>query len=172
MLSFVWIKTSTSTAPGGRINIKMSSYQYRKSHCGDKTIWWPSYLYNGISYTGKIKSLYWIRAHEGISSYSTLSQVDSTSKWIIQVSICWTCSWRIYVEDDTLWNDDNLSFWKKMIRISQISTQRNICSLIESSYPMNMRRINNVIITSKRHFTVVLMTLLLRHVSAGLSFIT
>ena len=41
----------------------MASYQYRKSHCGDKTILRrPSYLHNGISYTGKRKSLYWIRA--------------------------------------------------------------------------------------------------------------
>ena len=32
----------------------MKSYQYRKSHCGDKTILRPSYLHNGISYTGKI----------------------------------------------------------------------------------------------------------------------
>ena len=30
--------------PGGRINIKMTSYQYRKSHCGDKTILRLSYL--------------------------------------------------------------------------------------------------------------------------------
>ena len=43
-------------------NIKMSSYQYRKSHCGDKTIFRLSYLHNGISYTGKMASLYWIRA--------------------------------------------------------------------------------------------------------------
>ena len=47
---------------GGRINIKMSSYQYRKSHCGDKTIFRPSYLHNEISYTDKMTSLYWIRA--------------------------------------------------------------------------------------------------------------
>ena len=40
----------------------MSSYQYRKSHCGDKTILRPSYLHNGISYTGKMISLYWIGA--------------------------------------------------------------------------------------------------------------
>ena len=40
----------------------MSSYQYRKSHCGDKTILRPSYLHNGISYTGKTTSLYWIGA--------------------------------------------------------------------------------------------------------------
>ena len=40
----------------------MSSYQYRKSHCGDKTILRLSYLHNGISYTGKTTYLYWIRA--------------------------------------------------------------------------------------------------------------
>ena len=43
------------------IRYKMSSYRYRKSHCGDKTILRPSYLHNGISYTGKT-SLYWIGA--------------------------------------------------------------------------------------------------------------
>ena len=48
--------------PGPWFNIKMSSYQYRKSHYGDKTILRPSYLHNGISYTGKMISLYWIRA--------------------------------------------------------------------------------------------------------------
>ena len=37
----------------GWFNIKMPSYQYRKSHCGDKTVRRPSYLHNGISYTGK-----------------------------------------------------------------------------------------------------------------------
>ena len=40
----------------------MSSYQYRKSHCGDKTAVRSSYLHNGISYTGKMSSLYWIGA--------------------------------------------------------------------------------------------------------------
>ena len=43
-------------------NINMSSYQYRKSLCGDKTILRPSYLHNGISHTGETTSLYWIRA--------------------------------------------------------------------------------------------------------------
>ena len=50
--------------PGPWSNIKMTSYQYRKFHCGDKTIWRPSYLHNGISDTGKTTSLYWIRALE------------------------------------------------------------------------------------------------------------
>ena len=49
-------------SPGPWFNIKTTSYQYRKSHCGDKTILRPSYLHNGISYTGKMTSLYWIGA--------------------------------------------------------------------------------------------------------------
>ena len=38
---------------GGWFNINMSSLQYRKSHCGNKTILRPSYLQNGISYVAK-----------------------------------------------------------------------------------------------------------------------
>ena len=53
MSSVVWLL-------GPRFNIKMSSYQYRKSHCGDKTVVRSSYLHNGISYTGKMSYLYWI----------------------------------------------------------------------------------------------------------------
>ena len=52
---------------GPRFNIKMTSYQYRKSHCGDKTILRPSYLHNGIFHAGKMTSLYWIRAQGGVS---------------------------------------------------------------------------------------------------------
>ena len=44
-----------------KIEHKMSSYQYRKSHCGDKTILWLSYLDNGISYTDKMTSLYLVQ---------------------------------------------------------------------------------------------------------------
>ena len=40
----------------------MISYQYRKSHCGDKTILRPSYLHNGIAIPVRWRSLYWIRA--------------------------------------------------------------------------------------------------------------
>ena len=42
----------------------MTSYQYRKSHYRDKTVLRPSpsYLHNGISYTDKTTSLYWIGA--------------------------------------------------------------------------------------------------------------
>ena len=57
--------------PGPWFNIKMTSYRYRKSHCGDKTILRPSYLHNGISYTGKMTSLYWIRAQHIITNVCT-----------------------------------------------------------------------------------------------------
>ena len=36
--------------------------QYRKSHCGDKMVLWPSYLCNGISYTDKTtnrQAIFW-----------------------------------------------------------------------------------------------------------------
>ena len=42
------------------IQYKDSFYHYRKSYCGDKTVVRSSYLPNGISYTGKMASLYWI----------------------------------------------------------------------------------------------------------------
>ena len=63
--------TSIGYRSGGWINIKMSSYQYRKFHCGDQTILRPSYLHNGISYTDKMTSLYWIRA-QIVNSLKTL----------------------------------------------------------------------------------------------------
>ena len=47
---------------GPWFNDSMSSYQYRKSHCGDKTILRSSHLHNGISYSGKTTYLYWIGA--------------------------------------------------------------------------------------------------------------
>ena len=67
----VWYKMSVP-----RFNIKMSSYQYRKSHCGDKTILQLSYLHNGISYTGKMTSLYWIRAQVSIVNISDMIDHD------------------------------------------------------------------------------------------------
>ena len=62
----VYPVVSFKKVPGGRFNIKMSYYKYGKSHCGDKTILQTSYLHNGISYTGKMTSLYWIRAQAPI----------------------------------------------------------------------------------------------------------
>ena len=60
----------------------MSSYQYRKSHCGDKTVLRSSYLHNGISYTGKMSSLYWIGAQ--VLAYNLVEQC--TAPW--SISLC------------------------------------------------------------------------------------
>ena len=65
--------------PGPWFNVKMPSYQYRKSHCGDKTILWSSYLHNGISYTCKMTSLYRITAQH----WSILSVMCSLN-WVLK----------------------------------------------------------------------------------------
>ena len=49
---------SQERQPGPWFNINVQSFQYRRSHCGDKTIR-SSYLHNGISITGKMALLYW-----------------------------------------------------------------------------------------------------------------
>ena len=51
-----WSHFIPQTHRGPWFNMKMSSYQYRKSHCGDKTVVRSSYLHNGNSYTGKTAS--------------------------------------------------------------------------------------------------------------------
>ena len=69
--------------------IKMTPYQYRKSHCGDKTISRSSYLHNGISYTGNRTSLYWIGAllpnekyeYELFIACSIVAEDQQTGDW-------------------------------------------------------------------------------------------
>ena len=86
ILSFLDIDTSgmgeiqPEGRPGGWIKIKMPSYQYRKSHCGDKKILRPSYLHNGISYTGKTTSLYWIGV-QNISISHVMVSIISCGCW-------------------------------------------------------------------------------------------
>ena len=76
-----WRYCITGTPHGPRFNIKMSSYQYRKSHCGDKTVVRSSYLHNGIPYTGKTTSLYWIRAMD-----TSASQITDNSLFRLTIS--------------------------------------------------------------------------------------
>ena len=64
--------------PGPQFNIKMTSYQCRKSHCGYKTILWLSYLHNGISYSGEMTSLYRIRV---LMNLSNIDQYITTRKY-------------------------------------------------------------------------------------------
>ena len=85
---------------GPQFNMKMASYQYRKSHCGDKTILRPSYLHNGISYTGKKISLYWIRALKILQCNTCLLMTFSShvAKWTCATFPClnkcfYPCHW-------------------------------------------------------------------------------
>ena len=82
--------------PGPRFNIKMISYQWRKSHCGDKTILRPSYLHNGISYTGKMTSLYWIRAQDVNRHSDMMVQENSASTINPYILMCMTNIHTIY----------------------------------------------------------------------------
>ena len=68
----IWLNVWSAPA-GPQFNIKMSSYQYRKSHCGDKTVVRSSCLHNGISYTGKVSSLYWIGALDFIITWPNMT---------------------------------------------------------------------------------------------------
>ena len=71
----------------------MSSYQYRKSHCGDKTVVRSSYLHNGISYTGKMTSLLYPRPTKLEGGYTgfTLSvrpSVRTSVRPSVRPSVC------------------------------------------------------------------------------------
>ena len=65
------------------------TYQYRKSHHGDKTVTMSSYLHNGNSYTGKTASLYWIRpqvAYKYIWQHFSLPKscpISGEGTWIL-----------------------------------------------------------------------------------------
>ena len=56
----LWVPWWNAKVPGPWFNISRSSYQYRKSHWRDKMVERSSYLHNGIFFTGKMASLYWI----------------------------------------------------------------------------------------------------------------
>ena len=91
--------------PGPWFNIKMSSYQYRKSHCGDKTVVRSSYLHSGISYTGKMSSLYWISAQEYFAQfYPWLCAFHTFMSW-------WHHDLYGFHLISPLWGESNSDWW-------------------------------------------------------------
>ena len=82
--------TETGTRPEPWFNIKMPSHQYRKSHCGDKTVARQSYLHNRISYTGKTTSLYWIRPLISYVAWAVVWSKHCIIMWYEWYSICRT----------------------------------------------------------------------------------
>ena len=146
---------------GGWFNKKMPSYQYRKSHCGDKTILRPSYLHNGISYTGKMTSLYWI----GAQKIMFITYLKNKSLWydtefnkfvfhhksdmIHDVILCWIC-WIQYHGSSAnerwyyiaTWNARNLiiscglhEFWWQDLLEIILSLQWNHSEIYEDIHP-------------------------------------
>ena len=92
--------------PGLWFNIKMLSYQYRKSHCGDKTVVRSSYLHNGISYTGKTASLYWFSPQSSqtmLACQLWLTRNQNVWHWTQNVW-CWVSSkyWLILKKCNTM----------------------------------------------------------------------
>ena len=73
---------------GPWFNIKVISYRYRKSHCGDKTVVRSSYLHNGISYTGKMTSLYWI----GALLQLLIAGIQTSDCWYDNQKVCFRFS--------------------------------------------------------------------------------
>ena len=76
---------------GPWFDIKTLFYQYRKYHCRDKMILWPSSLHNDISYTGKTTSLYWIGA---LGLNSCIS--DAVASRVVQI-LCWYRPRGVYI---------------------------------------------------------------------------
>ena len=73
-----WWHHWNSWWPGGHLNIKMPSYQYRTSHYRDKMVWWLYYLclsiYNRNPSTGK-HSLINILTHWGRVTHVCVSKL-------------------------------------------------------------------------------------------------
>ena len=77
----------------------MTFYQYRKSHCGDKTILRPSYIHNGISYTGEMSSLYWIGP---LVPWPSMRNWNTTSRKAYKSVMCGGEFWS--QQNGTLWS--------------------------------------------------------------------
>ena len=116
-------ETQEDLYPVGWISIKMQSYQYRNSHCRDKTILRSSYLHIGISYTSKMVSWYWIRALQ-VSKFNQ----DTFSKCVF--TVCWPLAWNCLSKGLRLWDEFECSKWSLKTHFRQISQWVYTCNLI------------------------------------------
>ena len=116
--------------PVGGFNIKISSYQYRKSHCEDKTILRSSYLHNGISYTGKMTFWYWISA-QGItcSLFPSVTTDKSNAMKDVSLTIHIYCRHTLFIRPSSTWQpiqadvtDVVMSVW--MVILVSLNSQR------------------------------------------------
>ena len=89
-LYMVWARQTLRAGPW--FEIKISSYQCRKSHCGDKRVIRSSYLHNGISYTGNMASLYWT---------NPWSQKHSYNQQVWTLTVLYANEWLLFPNFDT-----------------------------------------------------------------------
>ena len=79
-----------NSASGPWFNIKMPSYQYRKSHCGDKPVVRSSYLHNGISYTDKMASFHWISPQDIFNTVNQAFWFHYNGGYVSQDACSWS----------------------------------------------------------------------------------
>ena len=101
--------------PGPWFDIKKSSYQYRKSHYGDKTILPPSYLHIRISYTDKTTYLYWIRAQDIFPIIIGSDLVTNTRLASCLTQCCTHTGWNVLLSDSST----SQSSWGTLLVSSQ-----------------------------------------------------
>ena len=101
-LEYSYVIITTFKYPGPWFNTKMSSYQYRKSLCGDKTVVRSSYLHNGISYSSKMTFLYWA-SPQTRSGTSVALQGIWYNKDILPCHTLWNWSYHIAYHNKTCW---------------------------------------------------------------------
>ena len=114
----------------GWFNIEMSSYQCRKSHCGDKMILRPSYLHNGISYTGKMTYLYWIRALDSLSAI-TIDNAIYHINYAHHFVLLWSVV--VVMEVNSLWPSDAIWYNRYGSTLAQVMA----CCLRAPSHYLN-----------------------------------
>ena len=67
-------------------DVKVLSYQYGKSHCGDKMVVRSCYLHDKMYYTGKMVSLYWIGPRLFCTKLclNILAHCGSVAGWVLR----------------------------------------------------------------------------------------
>ena len=87
-------------------------------NCGDKTVVRSSYLHNGISYTGKMPSLYWIGALDYLGRMNYWRRFAVCHKFLDGIT---AEIYRLYLRG----NDTSLLLWK-LWRWSLVRPTRNV----------------------------------------------
>ena len=120
---------------GGWFNIKMPSYEYRKSHCGDKTILRPSYL-KKMGFPVQVR--WYLYIESGPCSAKTITvhnpNLHSILPWLLGQHDCGVFGWcmavlspevtfhihlriRYYCNPNHLVSSTLELFWKAMVNI-------------------------------------------------------